>query len=514
MPSAIAHTRLIVGLEIHVELCTRSKMFTRAPNPAHVDFDGSDPNSLVDPLVAALPGTLPVMNRAAVEMSARVGMALGCEIAKQCRWDRKNYFYPDLPKGYQISQYDQPLCGEGKFELPMEDGSTKTIGIIRAHLEEDTGKLGHELPGGRHYDGSLVDLNRAGTPLLEIVTAPDFASAAEVVAFAQNLRVLCRFLGVTEGVMQKGHMRFEPNINVEITFEDGTTVRTPIVEVKNLNSFKAVWVQLFEDAKPIGAPIVLEPLRSAPSVRTMRGLRKDSNEPYTRVVGWGDRLLNPADQEVVAASAQWIASEPIVLSGFRTEMDVDAIVVTDAGPIRIALAPDAAPATVRNFVTLADQGFYNNTVFHRIVPMNREGQPFVVQGGDPTGTGDGGPGWNLVLEPSDLPHDLGVVGMARGDEPHSAGSQFYFALSREGTAKLDNQYCTFGFVVSGRDALQKIVQANIADATTGRPTSAPKIQYVEIVPAPARARGENRRDQRVRPELINPFITPASPQMR
>ena len=313
-------------------------------------------------------------------------------------------------------------------------------------------------------------------------------------------------------------------LTIEVLDTKGTSLGelgvTPgIVDIRSMiptmDTFsKAVWVQLFEDAKPIGAPIVLEPLRSAPSVRTMRGLRKDSNEPYTRVVGWGDRLLNPADQEVVAASAQWIASEPIVVSGFRTEMDVDAIVVTDAGPIRIALAPDAAPATVRNFVTLADQGFYNNTVFHRIVPMNREGQPFVVQGGDPTGTGDGGPGWNLALEPSDLPHDLGVVGMARGDEPHSAGSQFYFALSREGTAKLDNQYCTFGFVVSGRDALQKIAQANIADATTGRPTSAPKIQYVEIVPAPARARGENRRDQRVRPELINPFITPASPQMR
>jgi aspartyl-tRNA(Asn)/glutamyl-tRNA(Gln) amidotransferase subunit B len=145
-----------------------------------------------------------------------------------------------LPKGYQISQYDQPLCGEGHFELPLEDGTTKRIGIIRAHLEEDTGKLGHELPGGRRYDGSLVDLNRAGTPLLEIVTAPDFASAGEVVAFAQALRVLCRFLGVTEGVMQKGHMRFEPNINVEITLADGSAVRTPIVEVKNLNSFKAV----------------------------------------------------------------------------------------------------------------------------------------------------------------------------------------------------------------------------------------------------------------------------------
>jgi aspartyl-tRNA(Asn)/glutamyl-tRNA(Gln) amidotransferase subunit B len=240
MSTAIARTRLIVGLEIHVELSTRSKMFTRAPNPAHPDFDGSEPNMLVDPLVAALPGTLPVMNRAAVEMAARVGMALHCEIAPRSRWDRKNYFYPDLPKGYQISQYDQPLCGEGHFELPLEDGTTKRIGIIRAHLEEDTGKLGHELPGGRRYDGSLVDLNRAGTPLLEIVTAPDFASAGEVVAFAQALRVLCRFLGVTEGVMQKGHMRFEPNINVEITLADGSAVRTPIVEVKNLNSFKAV----------------------------------------------------------------------------------------------------------------------------------------------------------------------------------------------------------------------------------------------------------------------------------
>jgi peptidyl-prolyl cis-trans isomerase B (cyclophilin B) len=138
----------------------------------------------------------------------------------------------------------------------------------------------------------------------------------------------------------------------------------------------------------------------------------------------------------------------------------------------------------------------------------------VIQGGDPTGTGDGGPGWNLALEPSDLPHDLGVVGMARGDDPNSAGSQFYFALSREGTARLDDQYCTFGFVVSGRDALQKIAQANIADATTGRPRSAPKIQYVEIVPAPARARGENRRDQRIRPGLANISSPIKSPQMR
>ncbi|MSR33500.1 MAG: peptidylprolyl isomerase [Phycisphaerales bacterium] len=278
---------------------------------------------------------------------------------------------------------------------------------------------------------------------------------------------------------------------------------------------KSAWVQLFEDGKPIASPIVLEPLRSPPSVRTQRAQRKGTNDAYTRIVGWGDRLLDPADQEVVIASAQWIPSEPVVLSGFRTELDVDAMVMTDAGPIRIAFATDAAPATVRNFVTLADQGFYNNTIFHRIVPMNREGQPFVIQGGDPTGTGDGGPGWNLALEPSDLPHDIGVVGMARGDDPNSAGSQFYIALSRAGTARLDGQYCTFGYVVSGREAMGKIAAANIADAATGRPTTAPKIQEVIIVAAPPRIPGENRRAQRIRSEVIDtPNAIPTSPQSR
>jgi len=238
--AAVRSVRLKVGLEIHVELATRSKMFTRAGSPGNPEFYDREPNSLVTPTVAALPGTLPVMNRRAVEMSMMVGMALGCSIARRSKWDRKNYYYPDLPKGYQISQYDLPLCHDGAFELPVAGGGTKRIGIIRAHLEEDTGKLGHELPGGFHYEGSLVDLNRAGTPLLEIVTAPDFDSAADVVAFAQELRSVCRFLGVTEGIMQKGHMRFEPNINVIIELEDSTVVKTPVVEVKNLNSFKAV----------------------------------------------------------------------------------------------------------------------------------------------------------------------------------------------------------------------------------------------------------------------------------
>jgi aspartyl-tRNA(Asn)/glutamyl-tRNA(Gln) amidotransferase subunit B len=242
MPSApaIASTRLVIGMEIHVELATRSKMFTRAANVAHPDHYDAEPNALVDPLVAALPGTLPVMNRRAVELSMMVGLALGCRIPAFCKWDRKNYFYPDLPKGYQISQYDLPLCVEGHLEFESDLGGTRSVRIIRAHLEEDAGKLGHELPGGLPYEGSLVDLNRAGTPLLEIVTEPDLASADDAVTFARELRAICRFLGVSECIMQRGHMRFEPNINVIITTDDGLDHTTPIVEVKNLNSFRAL----------------------------------------------------------------------------------------------------------------------------------------------------------------------------------------------------------------------------------------------------------------------------------
>ena len=236
---AIVAHRLIVGLEIHVELSTRTKMFTRAPNVAHPENYNAAPNTLVDPVVLALPGVLPVMNKRAVELSISVGLALHCTIARHSTWDRKNYFYPDLPKGYQISQYGDPLCREGFHDLRTAD-STKRIGIIRAHLEEDTGKLSHELPGGLPAEGSLVDFNRAGTPLLEIVTSPDFASADETVAFAAELRDICRFLGATEGIMQKGHMRFEPNVNLALTLDDGSEVRTPIVEIKNLNSFRAV----------------------------------------------------------------------------------------------------------------------------------------------------------------------------------------------------------------------------------------------------------------------------------
>jgi len=236
----IRSARLKIGMEIHLELATRSKMFSRVANVAHPDNYDAAPNTLVDPVVMALPGALPVLNKAAIEMSMMVGLALNCQIAKFTKWDRKNYFYPDLPKGYQISQYDLPLCFDGEVDVKRPDGSSFKVGIIRAHLEEDTGKLGHELPGGGHYEGSLIDLNRAGTPLLEIVTHPDLESAEDAVLFARELHTLCVFLGVTGGIMQRGHMRFEPNVNVIIDTADGREYATPIVEVKNLNSFKSV----------------------------------------------------------------------------------------------------------------------------------------------------------------------------------------------------------------------------------------------------------------------------------
>jgi aspartyl-tRNA(Asn)/glutamyl-tRNA(Gln) amidotransferase subunit B len=226
--------RVLIGMEIHVQLATKSKMFTSAANGF-----GGEPNTQVDPVVLGLPGVLPVMNKTAVEYSIMVGLALGCQVASFTKWDRKSYYYPDLPKNYQISQYDLPLCSAGEFTI-QTDGESKKIRIRRAHLEEDAGKLLHEAPGGHAIDYSIVDLNRAGTPLLEIVTEPDMSTGKEVAAFGQELQRIVQFLGVSHGQMQMGHMRFEPNINVHITDQDGDVLKTAITEIKNLNSFSVL----------------------------------------------------------------------------------------------------------------------------------------------------------------------------------------------------------------------------------------------------------------------------------
>src|SRR3989344_440246 len=209
----------VIGLEIHVQLKTRSKMFCASPN----NPDEAAPNTNICEVCVGCPGTLPVPNREAVKKAIMVGLALDCEIPEYSKFDRKNYFYPDLPKGYQISQYDQPLCGHGQYG---------TINITRAHLEEDAGKLIHE------GNSSLVDLNRAGVPLLEIVTEPDFRSPEEAKRFLQDLRNIVRYLGVSDADMEKGHLRCDANVSVRKT---GQTELPPYkVEIKNMNSFKAV----------------------------------------------------------------------------------------------------------------------------------------------------------------------------------------------------------------------------------------------------------------------------------
>lgn len=213
-----------IGLEIHAELLTKTKMFCDCLN----DPTELTPNKNVCPVCLGHPGTLPVPNKQAIEYVLRTGLSLNCEINRHSKFDRKNYFYPDLPKAYQISQYDLPFCKDGFLVLPK---SNKKIRIRRIHLEEDTARLQHSADG-KH---SLVDFNRAGVPLMELVTEPDFHSADEVVEFAQEFQLVLRYLGVSDGDMEKGHMRLEANISIapENAKELGTKV-----EIKNINSFR------------------------------------------------------------------------------------------------------------------------------------------------------------------------------------------------------------------------------------------------------------------------------------
>ena len=219
----------VIGLEVHAELKTRSKMFCAC---AVVDNTIAPPNSAVCPVCAGMPGTLPVVNQMAVEMGIRVALALGCTVKPVSVFARKNYFYPDLPKGYQISQYEQPLAVNGQLVIQTSQGEPlRAIRIRRVHLEEDTGKLTH-IDGG-----SLLDLNRAGVPLLEIVSEPDLRSAEEAVAYAEALRHILRYLEVNSGDMEKGVIRFEANVSVRLVGKTELGTRT---EVKNLNSFRAL----------------------------------------------------------------------------------------------------------------------------------------------------------------------------------------------------------------------------------------------------------------------------------
>lgn len=216
----------VIGMEVHVELKTKSKMFCNSKNGMGEE---RQPNTDICPVCTGQPGTLPAPNHEAIKFTQMVGLAMGCELNLETKFDRKNYFYPDLPKGYQISQYDQPLCEKGKLKI-----NGKEIGITRVHLEEDTGKLIH--PKGVGY--TLVDFNRAGVPLMELVTEPDIESAEKAKLFCQKLQQICRYLNVSDADMEKGHMRCEANVSVYK--KGGKKLSGVKVEVKNINSFKFV----------------------------------------------------------------------------------------------------------------------------------------------------------------------------------------------------------------------------------------------------------------------------------
>ena len=232
---------IVIGLEVHVQLQTDSKLFCGCVNR----FNPDQPNEQTCPVCLGLPGALPVMNRKAFQLSLKTALALDCQIAEFTKWDRKQYYYPDLPKAYQISQYDLPFSHDGFLDVELEEQAHR-IRIIRAHLEEDAGKNIHD-ESGRGRD-SQIDLNRCGTPLLEIVSHPDIRSAAEARKYLEELKLLLTYLEVSDCNMQEGSLRCDANVNLHIPHGD-EVVETPIVEIKNLNSFRGVELALEYEAK-------------------------------------------------------------------------------------------------------------------------------------------------------------------------------------------------------------------------------------------------------------------------
>ncbi len=284
---------VVIGLEVHAQLKTKSKIFA----PDGTEF-GQEPNTQTSPITLGMPGVLPVLNKEVVNMGILTGLALNCEIPERCKFDRKQYFYPDLPKGYQISQYDEPICVNGHLDI-----GGKRIGITRAHLEEDAGKLVHAGADGLAGSSySLVDLNRAGTPLLEIVSEPDMRSSAEARAYMEELRSIVRYIGVCDGNLEEGSMRCDANISIMPKGSDKFGTRA---EIKNVNSFSALQRAIeFEIDRQIeiveeGGEVVQETRLwddNARETRSMRG--KEDAHDY--------RYFPEPDLKPLVISREWV----------------------------------------------------------------------------------------------------------------------------------------------------------------------------------------------------------------
>ena len=355
--SVLARWEPVVGVEVHAELRTASKMFCSCPVPPV----GAPPNSHTCPVCLGMPGVLPTINRRAVELVLATGLAIGATAPAATRWDRKNYFYPDLPKGYQISQYDLPLASAGVLQVEAAEGTVR-VGIRRAHLEEDTAKLIHaEGVGGRRV--SLVDFNRSGVPLMEIVTEPDIHSAEAARRYAEELRLLLRTVGASDAEMENGQMRVEANVSIRPRGSDAFGTR---VEVKNMNSFRAVERAIAHEVERQAA--VLE--AGEPVVQETRGwddaggrtyrmrLKEDSDDyryfpepdlpPLRLEPAWLDEIRARLPELPAARRARY--RDELGLSAYDAAVIVnDETMITAFEAVRAA-GPDLAAKEVANLV--------------------------------------------------------------------------------------------------------------------------------------------------------------------
>ena len=348
----------VIGLEVHAEMETKSKMFCSCPV---VDAAIAEPNRAVCPVCAGMPGVLPVVNHRAVEYALRVALALQCEIARTSVFARKNYFYPDLPKGYQISQYEQPLARNGRLTILTSAGE-REIRIRRVHLEEDTGKLTHINRDGQSY--SLVDLNRAGVPLLEIVSEPDLHAPEEVRAYATGMRSVLRYLGVNSGDMQKGVMRIEPNVSVRPAGRQEFGTR---VEIKNLNSFRALErsvayeIERQSELLRQGKQVIQETVgwdesRGVTFTQRVKEAEDDYRyfpepdlPPLVVDQGWIERLRAELPELPVEKFHRF--KKQYELSGYDANVLVAEKAVADYFERAAAEAPDLSPKVLANWIT-------------------------------------------------------------------------------------------------------------------------------------------------------------------
>lgn len=288
---------VVIGMEVHAQLKTKTKLFATASN-----HFGNEPNSNVTPVCLGMPGALPVLNKEAVSLALRAGMALNCKLNQTSVFSRKNYFYPDLPKGYQISQFDLPICGEGHLDITV-DGETKRVGITRIHMEEDAGKLVHQgadgIAGSTH---SFVDLNRAGTPLIEIVSEPDIRSAAQAKAYVEALREIVQHMGVCDGNMEEGNLRADANVSIRPVGSKTFGTRT---EIKNLNSFRSI-----ERAIKVEVKRQKEVLESGGTVIQETRNYDDATQTTTSLRGKSDahdyRYFPEPDLPPLVVSDEWL----------------------------------------------------------------------------------------------------------------------------------------------------------------------------------------------------------------